>query len=390
MKITIIVASYWPCLDGVQMVTQYHAEGLAKKGHQVTVLTSKMPNTENSEIHNGVLVERMDAYNRLYWHFGNRKAFERRIIKAGEESDVILAVCLQSYAADWMLGVMDQVKCRKVLYMHGMPDFKLHREDCSSLYNVAKTLFRNIRWKYFYTMHWKQIKKFDAVVHLFENDNSFSYFSSHNYQKNYPIENSCEDVFFEKTTEYGRYFLYVGNYCQRKNQISALRNFYKAKDDDFEIVFIGGRENDYCKLLKKENERLSSQYGKNKAKILYGLDRSSVINYTQKAYATILSSTYEYYPIVIVESMAAGVPFISTDVGIVRLLPGGIIVRNDLDMIYWIEKMQKSSSLRGQLGQIGRNYALNHMKMDMKVAQLESVLKGDARRIGDDSSKAVI
>lgn len=375
MKITIVVASYWPLLDGVQMVTQYHAESLAQKGHEVSVITSCIEGRSDSESHNGVEIIRIPVYNKGYWHFGDRNQYESRIIEAGIKQDVILAVCLQSYAADWMLAIMDKVKARKVLYLHGMPDFKLHREDFVSFYNVAKTLFRNMRWWLFYKSHWYSIKKFDAVIHLFKNDNSYSYFERNGYHSNYPIENSCENIFFKNDSKTKPYFLYVGNYCQRKNQISALECFYKTELHDFGFVFIGGQDNSYYKDMIKANMKYESQYGKRDVKILYGLDRSAIIQYTKEAYATVMSSTYEYYPIVIVESMAAGVPFISTNVGIVRLLPGGVIVTNQTDMIYWMELLAKDKKMRDVMGSLGRAYANKNLTMQKKTSELEEILK---------------
>ena len=39
MKIVFTTHTYWPRKDGVQYVTQYLAEGLAKDGHEVIVFT---------------------------------------------------------------------------------------------------------------------------------------------------------------------------------------------------------------------------------------------------------------------------------------------------------------------------------------------------------------
>lgn len=375
MKITITVATYWPRRDGVQMVTQYHAEELVKKGHDITVITSKLGNAPDKDVHNGVKIERMDVYNKGYWHFGNRKAYEERLIKAGESDDVLVTVCLQSYAADWALGIMDKIKCRKVLYMHGMPDFKLHREDCISMYNVCKTIFRNIRWSLFYKTHWKKIMKYDAVIHLFKNDNSYTYFNKNGYKNNAVIENSCEDIFYNNSNETKQYFLYVGNYCQRKNQIRALELFYKSeKLKDFGLVFIGGEENDYCKLLKKRNNQLSLIHGERNIQILYGQSRESIINYTKSAFSTIMTSTFEFYPIVLVESMAAGVPFISSNVGIVRMLPGGVICNSSKDFVYWMELLVENQNIRDIQGSVGKEYYYSHLRKELKSIEFENAL----------------
>ena len=68
--------------------------------------------------------------------------------------------------------------------------------------------------------------------------------------------------------------------------------------------------------------------------------------------------------------MAASVPFISTDFGIVKYLPGGV-VSNQEDIIYWIEKLYYDDKLRSDLGRIGNKYVFKHMRIKDKVDLLE-------------------
>ena len=57
MNILITVKTYWPEVNGVQNVTQYQAEGLAAKGHNVIVITSDCRGKYKSkEIHNKVKI----------------------------------------------------------------------------------------------------------------------------------------------------------------------------------------------------------------------------------------------------------------------------------------------------------------------------------------------
>lgn len=379
MNIIFTVATYYPKTDGVQLVTQYQAEGLVKKGHKVTVITSKLKSSPDYEVHNGVEIVRVDAYNFYYWHKGNKKEYQNLVLEKTKAADALVAVCLQSFSADWLLDVLQQIKCKKILYLHGMPDFKVHLSDCSNLKKLAKTIFRNIRWKYFYTVHLNQIKKFDAITHLFKNDNSYKYFSKEGYKNNYVIENACNDDFFENIDfdNKKKIFLYVGNYCDRKNQELALKAFYDADLIDFGLVFIGSQKNDYCNKLINLNNSLKNQYGNHNVEILYGVPREKISEYTKNAYACVISSNYEYYPITIVESLAAGNPFISTDVGIVNLLPGGVIANTQEEISYWIEFFARNEEYKTELGKAGRNYALKNLRIETKVSSLEDIIRGE-------------
>lgn len=384
MKIIFTVATYYPKKDGVQMVTQYQAEGLAKRGHDVTVITSKIDNVIDEEIHNGVKIIRVDAYNFYYWHKGKKKEYQRNLLKMSSSADVLIAVCLQSFSADWLLPIINDIKCTKILYLHGMPDFRLHSNDLTSLKNVLKTIFRNIRWKFFYTINTPRIKKFDAITHLFTNDNSHRYFMKYNYKNNIIIENACDQAFFEKIERNNKkYFITVGNYCERKNQRKALEVFYGMNEKNVGLVLIGSSNNSYYKMLLKLKKKLDDIYGKRDVKILYNLSREETINYVKNSYATLLTSNYEYYPLTIVESMAAGIPFISTDVGIIKYLPGGVIASKNKDLSYWMDFYIKNESIVKKMGEIGREYAEKNLTVKKKVDTLENCilsLTNDKRR----------
>ena len=175
-KIVITVATYWPKTDGVQMVTQYQAEGLAKLGYKVTLITSEIDGCPHEENLNGVDVIRINAHNFYYWHKGDKKQYRSIVLKETTDAVALIAVCLQSFSADWILNVLPNIQCKKILYLHGMPDFKIHINNLNNLYNLVKTCFRNARWKLFYLRNNDKIMKFDAITHLFKYDNSYIYF----------------------------------------------------------------------------------------------------------------------------------------------------------------------------------------------------------------------
>ena len=110
MNIIFTVATYYPKTDGVQLVTQYQAEGLVKKGHKVTVITSKLKSSPDYEVHNGVEIVRVDAYNFYYWHKGNKKEYQNLVLEKTKAADALVAVCLQSFSADWLLDVPNKTK----------------------------------------------------------------------------------------------------------------------------------------------------------------------------------------------------------------------------------------------------------------------------------------
>ena len=126
MRILFTVNTYLPKHDGVQFVTKYLAEGLVKKGHIVDLITRRCEELTkiNDEIINGVHVVRWEADTRHTFHKGDKKGYQKYLIDNAEKYDCMINVGTQTSFVDWMLPIMDQVKCPKILYLHSIWDFK--------------------------------------------------------------------------------------------------------------------------------------------------------------------------------------------------------------------------------------------------------------------------
>ena len=83
MKILICSFTYYPSVNGVQNVTEYQAEGLVARGHEVTVLTGypKGRNCQPEEFYNGVHIQRFHASTDNMLHCGNKKAYQKLLLK---------------------------------------------------------------------------------------------------------------------------------------------------------------------------------------------------------------------------------------------------------------------------------------------------------------------
>ena len=105
VKILFTVNKYNPNFDGVQFVTNYLAEGLVKKGHEVTILTSiytRIPSSEE-EIINGVKVIRKKIVTKHTFHFGNKEKYRKDYGSAGVLGDANwFSLCLDKYGAEFI------------------------------------------------------------------------------------------------------------------------------------------------------------------------------------------------------------------------------------------------------------------------------------------------
>lgn len=388
MNIVFVTNTYWPSKDGVQMVNQYLAEGLAQRGHQVTVLTIRGNIGVPQETHHGVSIKRFDIfYTKLRTYKGDVSGFQECLLEMERSGkmDVMITVCVNSFSGQCAFSVIDRLRCKKIAYNHGMRDGRLHLDKITSLKSLAKEIVCGRLDGRFYKRNWRHVMKYDAAIHLFPHDSSHNYYVSHGFPNNHVILNACEKELFEDGAGCAPkaldgeapYFLYVGNYCQRKDQMRALESFYRADVGDMRLVLIGSERNDYCEKLLGKAEALQKKYPEHgRAHVLYGVDRPETVRMIRGCYACLMTSMNEYFPITIVEAMAAGKPFLSTNVGIVSQIPGGQIAHTTDELAYWMEFFARNGKYVRRLGQIAREYAEENLRVEDKVEALEGIVRG--------------
>ena len=141
------------------------------------------------------------------------------------------------------------------------------------------------------------------------------------------------------------------------------------------LVLIGSSNTAYSSKLFKLKQKLDDEYGKRDVKILCSVPRQKIADYVKNSSLYLLGSKWEAFPISLVEAMAAGKPYLSTDVGIVKYLPGGKIVENIDDMAFWIDLLMSNKKIAKTLGNEGRFYAEENFLEDNIVLRLNKLLK---------------
>lgn len=383
MKILITCHSYYPRKDGVQFVTQYLAEGLAKKGHKVTVYTIYHPEDTKllEEIHNDVKIKRIIAYTKHTIHHGEKEKYIQSIIEESKKNDIMINVCTQCATTDWILDSLDKIKIPKILYLHSIWNFKYNAEDFTSIRNLISKIWCNIRWKIYYKTNKCNFKKYDLVTQLHNMDYSYKFFKVKYDIDCEIVENAAENDFFktslDNTIELPQnYILNVSNYLKRKNQEKLLKLFFESEiSDKWELILIGSHRNAYYDKLEKIYDKYRQKGGLKKVRLLYNIPREDIPTYVKKAKIYLMTSKWEAFPISLVESIAAGVPFISSNVGIVKYLPGGVVCNKDEEYKFWLNEFCLNENVRICYGKLGSSIAKDKYSIESKVNKVESFLK---------------
>lgn len=384
MKSILFVSEYYhPFKGGVPIVVKYLAEGMAKKGFRVTVATSipKNSSLNQEEVIEGVFIKRFFIWRNIAKFIrGDIQRFQSFVLTGN--FDFVILECGQSITTDALLPIIERINGIKIIHAHGLSGQVakafVFKDDFK--HTIGNT-YNWLRMKWYYNITFKNACPFfDASISLTETDTGYSYLSK-NIANNYILGNAADDIFFNESLyqsplniERKTYLISIANYSVIKDQINLLRQFYLIDRKDVALVMIGSSENSYYKRVLKENRKLAAQFGARKVYILTRIDRCFFPIILENALVYLTTSTREEFSISIIEAMARGVPFISTNVGNARLLPGGITIDRIDDFHIVISKLLNDEDRMDKLGKEAKEYAYNNCRIETVVDKLVNII----------------
>ena len=187
------------------------------------------------------------------------------------------------------------------------------------------------------------------------------------------LYNAVDDAFFADDVKKEKQIINVGTYCKRKDQIKALEAFYVAQLPEYRLVLIGSAANDYYKLLKKRKAELEQTYGQRDVEILAAIPREETIRLVKQSQVYLLTSISEMFPVSLIEGMAAGCSWVSTDVGIDCYLPGGKIADTPQEIAAALRYVTAEENYAG-LATASRDFAKANCSKQTQVDKLENIL----------------
>lgn len=377
-NIIITTHTFYPNNDGVAAVNKYLANGLSLRGYNVIVVTHKREGQKEEEFYNGIHIYRIYDQNNA----NDYKVFMKKLIN---QDDVLINICVQTPTTDLLLWHIKDIKCKKkILYVHGIWQFKWEKSNYANPRRIMSKCYNNLKWRMYYLFNRKNFKYYDMITQLHEYDYGNIYFKKMGFDSEI-FENAADDSFFTKDDdkEFLRkydiepgYIVSIGNFDNNRNQKMVLNAFYKSKTDR-ELIFVGMDKYGYYSYLRKLEDTLKETRESKKVRYFVNqVPREDISKFVRNAKLFLFGSVEERFPVSIVEPMAAGIPFISTDVGVVKYFPGGVVVPiNDVTaMSENIDEILNNNELWESYASEGKAYAYEHMRIEAKVDQLEKAI----------------
>jgi glycosyltransferase involved in cell wall biosynthesis len=366
VKILITTEQFYPVQSGVSTAVTSVAKELAVFGHEVTVVTGTLDRKGN-EIENVKIVE-----FKISGGFGNYyrgEISEYREFVKNFHCDVIINECVQNWSTDLLLDMLDDLEAKKILHSHGF----------SLLHMSTKNLWAYLKAKFYYRNLHNYLKRYDHIFLLHDQTVETPYLKKHGVKHFSYLPNGVDEGFVIPSLQKKNptYLLSISNYFPLKNQEFLLESYYKASTK-YPLMLIGSSSlKNYYKKLENLKHLFDKKYGYKEVVFLWGLQREKTEEYLENASLFLHSSKLEVFPMVIIESMAKGIPFLSTDVGNVAQLAGGMIVENKEDMAKKIDILLQDSVLRFNMALEGINYVRDHLLWSKIVKKFVGVMENE-------------
>jgi len=104
-------------------------------------------------------------------------------------------------------------------------------------------------------------------------------------------------------------------------------------------------------------------------------DRPTTLAAFKECDLFVLPAKEETQPIVLLEAMACGKPFLSTNTGCVEELPGGWVANSTVEFADKLQRLAADSAARAQLGADGRAEIERRYTLDRVLDAYEELLR---------------
>ncbi len=358
MNVLLVSHSFAPEQNGVARIATLLAESLVERGCSVTVATQFSPNRKSNKW-KGIEIEQFKITGNAitgirgqigsYQHFIHNNHFDIQ----HHHGCQIWGFDLLS---DWFANRSRPV----VVTPHGFSEW--HNPNWKSYFETLKTTTQSI-------------EAFSCLSELSDEKRFLDSVQAESFVPNERFGKACVEIisngvlldeFQKKETDLRQkwkianrfWVLNVSNHVQTKGH-RTLRNLAKSWPE-IVVTNIGNPVLVERLGLGKMGLKSLCYYECLADNILIDnyltkqTDRQTLIDAYCQADVFVMPSEVEAAPVVILEAMAVGLPWVGFDVGNVKELSGGIVVQNEAQMREAIVALQQSPTLRQQLGAEGQ------------------------------------
>jgi glycosyltransferase involved in cell wall biosynthesis len=352
MRILHTAATYPPAADGVAQVVKHLSEGMVRLGHEVHVATAEVPGRRaGAAVIDGVHVETFRARgNRAAGMSGELDRY-RGFVRSGRW-DVAVHHCAQIWTTDSLLPTVASNPFPSILVTHGL------------------SAYSNLAYRAYFAELAALLPAFASWVTISDCSAEWDFAADYRLSPPASIANGVDPAEWSRPPLGVRarwsigerpWILNVSNHNPAKNHPAFFDLARHLASADVRFTLVGGaspvarwnlgrwglKGGCYyaCRLRELRQPEVS---------LREGVPRTEVVSTFQEADLLVSTSQLEANSIVLLEAMAAGLPWVALDVGSARQNVGGFVVENLAQMADRCRLLLRDRALRDELGAHGR------------------------------------
>lgn len=323
MKVILTTPTYPPFNSGLGNVVHRQALALAGRGYDVVVVTNGAERSTSTEA-GGVRVERFAVTGADYLRSPIRGDVDGYLsFLRSEARDVLVMHAWQTWSTDIPLARLAELPGRKYVHSH-----------CISTnmwlpYIPVRSLAFWSLWRPYWWKLSRRMRALDGVIFLAEGGDD-SRFDDLRLAKRLglpiavvpnPLEAAPVDLGSPERTQ----IISVGSYSRAKGFDFVLEAYVKSSAfNQIPLVLFGQELTSYAHDLKAQATALG--IAPSMLSLREGVSGNELLSEYSKARLFLFGSYTECQPLVLLDAMATGTPFVSRNTGCIAYMPGGVPV----------------------------------------------------------------
>lgn len=355
MNILICCEFFYPSVGGAQKVCEELAYNFLKRGHKVTVATSRFnKKLKKNEIKKNIKIKRFEIRGNLIRGIkGEKKSYQNFLLK--NKFDIVFIYAAQQWTFDLIFPIIDQIEA------------ELFFAPCG--FSKLNSTF----YKSYYLKLPKILKKFKVNILHSENYIDTMFFKRNKIQNKVFIPNAADLPSKKLVTQHKHSsseifkITNISNIRPAKGQdIAMLVYFFSNLKQKSKLIIYGnntGSKIYYC-YLKILKFLIEFFYSNKSVDFVKNENRKNTISQFYHSDIFLFTSRLECSPLVLFESASAGLPFLSTNVGNAREIANwtncGYVESNFFNLIKRLNKMIKNKKLLENMSIQGRKNIIRY------------------------------
>ncbi len=367
MKLLHTVQYYHPRVGGSELLIRNLSEALAKRGHDVTVATAFDPERDFTTLNGVKIAEFQVSGNSVFGIRGPDQAKYIDFVNTGTW-DVVLNYAAQIWSTDLLFSSLHHGAFARVIVPCG--------------YSALRSMrMRLLYWNYFRRLP-SYLRQYDAIVYHTALGPDWRFGERHGITGRHTIIPNGVPRADSEVGNFRRAYgietpyllLSVSNHLWAKGHRMVFDIMRRLTRNDVTAVILGQGTTE-C-LAECVCAARSSQ---GRVIVPIGVPREAVLAAFHEADLFICTSRLEYFPLVLLEAMAAGTPFISRDVGNARELRGGLVADTPDEMAKLVDTLLGNYEAREALASAGYQEWEAHYQWDNIVDAYEALYRSAIR-----------